>query len=180
MSIVTIDTEHLTQEQVATLLGVSIKSIDNYTKYATDPMPFGKIPNKKTGKSYNWTEVFKWWTERENKKAEKYLKFTPKDAIEAAKLEGQNLKNELDQIEIERKKGILVEAEDVARVWSNALVDIKQSLRNVGHIAATDIIDGMTYNKKKKVIDTLIFQNLKTVIEKVEDDSIEVPANETS
>jgi hypothetical protein len=38
----------------------------------------------------------------------------------------------------------------------------------------------MTYNKKKKIIDTLIFQNLKTVIEKVEDDSIEVPANETS
>lgn len=179
MSIVTIDTEHLTQEQVATLLGVSIKSIDNYTKYALDPIPFTKLTDKKTGKSYNWTEVFKWWTERENKKAEKYLKFTPKDAIEAAKLEGQNLKNELDQIEIEKKKGNLLEVDDVAKVWSDALVDIKQSLRNVGHIAATDIIDGMTYNKKKQVIDALIFQNLNTVIEKVEDDSVEVSANET-
>lgn len=168
----TIDYEKLTIDQVARLLGISREMINTYTKAQKDPIPFSPIPNKKVGKTFNWTPVLAWWIARKTKQAERVSTFSPKDAIEAAKLEGQNLKNELDQIEIDIKKANLLEASDVINTWSCALVDIKQSLRNVGHIAATDIIDGMTYAKKKTIIDDLIFQNLSSVIESVKTDEI--------
>jgi hypothetical protein len=168
-----IDLEHLDKTTISQLLCVSLKSIDNYTKDKDNPLPFQTVGSIK---EYNWNLVLPWWIARKMPKST----FFASTEIEVAKLQAVNLQNQKLQLEVDLIEGRTLEASDVARVWSNALVDIKQSLRNVGHIAATDIIDGMTYNKKKKVIDTLIFQNLKTVIEKVEDDSIEVPANETS
>jgi len=169
----TIDYDKLTIDQVSRLLGISREMVNTYTKDLKNPIPFTPIPDKKIGKTFKWSDVFVWWIGKKTKQADRISTFTPKDAIEAAKLEGQNLSNELSQIEIDLKKGNLLEATDVSATWSSALVDIKQALRNVGHIAATDIIDGMTYNKKKSVIDALIFQNLTSVIDKVDAAEVE-------
>lgn len=166
MTLITIETEKLNQEQVARLLGVTTKSIENYTKLEIDPIPFS-LTEKKIGKSYKWSDVLAWWIKRKVGQGP-VARFKPEDELTAAKLAGQNLKNELDQIEVEVRKGNLLDVNDVRNTWSNALSNIKQSLLNVGHTAAIEIIDGMPYAKKKSVIDTLLFQNLTEVIEAVE------------
>jgi hypothetical protein len=171
MSLINIDTEHLTLDQVAILLGVSIKSVDNYTKYAIDPMPYSKLPDKKIGKSYNWIEVLNWWIKRENKKLEKSFKFTPADELAQAKLDNINKQNQKLQLEIDEKEGTLLNAAEVEKVWSNTLLDIKNSLLNVGHTASGSITANMNYNKKKELIDTLIFDALDGVINKVSNDA---------
>jgi len=151
--------EELTKDQVGQLLNCSPKSLDNYVKLPDNPLPWhprGKI------KYYVWNEVFEWWIARKTGKAGL---FKPKDDLDAAKLAGQNLHNEMDALDLEVKKGNLLEVEDVRKIWSDSLVDIKQSLLNVGYIAATDIIDGMKHSKKKKIIDDLIFSSLNKVIE---------------
>ena len=170
----TIDYDKLTIEQVARLLGMTRESINIYTKDLANPIPFSPIPDKKIGKTFKWSDVLTWWIAKKTKHIEKTAGFTKKEALEEAKLEGQNLSNEMAQIEIDLKKGSLLEADDVRNTWSEALVTIKQSLRNVGHTCSVDIIDGMSYAKRKKVIDDAIFLSLTSVIESVE------PTNEVS
>lgn len=159
----TFDLNNLNKIEVASLLGRDTKSVDLYTKEDNDPLPWhptGKI------KYYIWSEVLDWWIRRHTKK---YTQYAPKDDLTAAKLEGQNLSNEKDSLEIAKRKGELVEASDVKSTWSNALVDIKQSLLNVGHTCSIDIIDTMTYATKKRIIDDAIFASLNKVIEDVKD-----------
>lgn len=155
------DINRLTQIQVATLLECTERSIDIFRKQAADPLPFHQLPGQ--FKTYVWSECKAWLLRKEGRKAVK-AGGNAKDDIDAAKLEGQNLANEKTQIEIDIRKGQLLEVADVRAVWADGLVGIKQGLLNVGHVAATDIVDGMSYAKKKDIIDRLNFANLEKVI----------------
>jgi hypothetical protein len=159
-----INFEHLTKEHTAKLLGCSIHSVDLYVKQKDDPLTYRDDEGK--FKYYVWSEVFAWRLRREVRKAPKQ-DFDAKDEINEAKLQGQNLINEKLQIELDTRKSHLLEEADVKQVWSDALVSIRQALLNVGHTAATDITSNMTYSKKKKLIDALVFQNLEQVIKEV-------------
>jgi hypothetical protein len=155
------DLEHLSREQIATLLGVSVKSIDAYTKRADDPL----LVHDEIGKFrfYKWSEALPWKLRFEvNKLPQKAFK--AKDDLTSAKLEGQNLLNEKANLELQVRKGELLEAKDVEKTWADAFVDIRQSLVNVGHTVAIEITDGMSYIKKKRIIDTGIFAALNTVV----------------
>jgi hypothetical protein len=157
-----LDLDNLTRDHLANLFGCSEKTIDNYTKLKEDPLPYksrGKF------KAYVWSDVFKWKLKQVIQKAPA-RDFTEKDNLEAAKLEGQNLKNEREKLELDARKGELLEVNDVRQTWSDSLAEIKQALRNAGHTAAESITSDMTYGKKKEIIDSLIFKNLAEVIEK--------------
>lgn len=155
--------QQLGREEIATLLCVTTKSIEVWTKQEINPLPFHLSETKKY---YVWEECLNWYV---NNKVVKYQKFKPADELAQAKLEGVNLSNQKLQLEIDEKEGTLLNAAEVEKVWSNILLDIKNSLLNVGHTASGSITANMNYNKKKEIIDTLIFDALDGVINKVEE-----------
>ena len=161
------DTKKLTRDEVAELLGVTYKTIENYFNQKDDPLPY-YLDNQK--KVFNWSDVLSWVIRRNTVKA---VKFKPEDDIQAAKLEQLNKQNQKLQLEIDEKEGRLLSVEDVEKTWSDTLVDIKSSLINIGHTCAIDIIDGMNYNKKKSIIDIAIFKSLNNVIKKLSESNIE-------
>lgn len=161
----TIDLKHLQREEIATLLDVTTKSIEVWTKQEANPLPYHF---EGTIKYYIWSECLQWHV---NNKIIKYQKFKPADEITEAKLEGINLQNQKLQMEIDEKEELLLNASDVKQVWSDSLVTIRQNLLNVGHVAATEIIDGMKYKTKKNLIDALIFSNLDKVIKDARDNN---------
>lgn len=153
--------DHLTREEARTLLGVSAKSMELYVKRTDDPLPFYEEAGK--FRWYKWNEVLAWKIRFEVGKLPQKA-FKAKDSLDAAKLEGVNLDNKRKLLESAVREGELLEAKEVAQTWSDALVTIRQSLISVGHNAASQITDGMTYAQKKTLIDTGIFASLNTVI----------------
>jgi len=73
-----------------------------------------------------------------------------------------------------------MEVSEIETVWSNILLDIRNSLLNVGHMASGSINGTMDYNKKKTLIDNLIFDALDNVINKVEAEEVEIIDNAIS
>lgn len=159
-----IDFKMLTADQVAILLDVTIKSVDNYVKQEIDPLPVFH-PNNTNRRAFNWLDVLAWYKRRLKGYS---TKAKPADDLTQAKLETQNLITQKLQLEIDEKEGTLVLSDDVERVWSSVLIDIKNSLINVGHTCAIDITDNMSYNKKKSIIDTAVFDAVENVINAVE------------
>jgi hypothetical protein len=154
----------LSRTDVSKLFNVTYKTIENWYKRTDDPLPYHLDGQSKY---FVMTECLEWYV-RMNTPKQTVVQFKPKSELDEAKLEGQNLRNEAEQIELDVRKGKLLEVEDVRRTWSDALVTIRQSLINVGHVAATEITNGMRHNTKKKIIDGRIFASLNTVIEDVE------------
>ena len=164
---ITLDLTNCNKTQIALLLGVDVRTVDLYIKLPVDPLP--GYAKGSLGKYYLWEEVREWLIRRKTKKATgKADKFKPSELLADSKLVGQNLINEKAQLELEVRKGELLEATDVEKTWSDALVTIKQSLLNVGHGCAIDIVDSMSYAKKKALIDAAIFAGLETVIAETE------------
>lgn len=160
------DLKHLTKKQIQELLNRDQKTVDNWTKLEDDPIPRHHKIGTKMLFVYDWEEVLEWWIRKHTRKVERYI---PKSDLDGAKLLSQNIKNEHEQMELDARKETLLEVEDVRKTWSDNLVMIRQSLINVGHTVAGEIIDGMSHNAKKKLIDKRIFAALDTVIKETEE-----------
>ena len=153
----------LNKTEIATLLGVHVKSIENFYKQLEDPIPFHLDNNVKY---YVWSDCLDWWVRRHTSKL---TAFKPEEDLQAAKLAGQNLVNQKLQLDIDEKEGKLLDSSEVETLWGNTLLDIKNSLLNVGHLASGSILNDMTYSMKKELIDDLIFNSLSNVINSVQD-----------
>lgn len=165
-----IDLEHLNRNQIAEFLCVTVKTIDNWTALEKDALPYHN-PTDGSNSYYDWKECFKWIQERKEKEVKNSKGFKPERELTEAKLVGENLRNEKEQLQLEVLKGNLLEKSDIEKTWSDFLVIIRQTLLNVGHMASVDITEGMSYAKKKDAIDSRIFEALENVITQIQQEA---------
>ncbi|WP_306600749.1 hypothetical protein [Geothrix sp. 21YS21S-2] len=146
------DLARLSQKELAKLLRVEDRTVRN--------LKDEKIPCHGEGRGmyYVWDEVEPWWFDRRMRLVG--LKKTdavgvPDIFISEARKAAADA--EIAEMKAETMKGGLLEAAAVEVIWSEHIAIAKAKLRSISPRVAVQLMDGMTVQERKALIDEGIF-----------------------
>lgn len=142
-------------EQVCRLLDIDKRTLINWTDKEETPCP--SKPNDGTRDSrfprfYEWEVVLAWYVRREINKALKRLGSAPVDKADAD-FRNASAAATLKEMKILQQCGQLVEASQIADVWTNKIQTAKKLLLTIPHKAAQRLGDGLGYQERKTIIE---------------------------
>ena len=119
----------LTQAELARIIGVTTRTIRNWVKdndQGDHPFPRHQ-GTRANSEHYHLTQVINWLIEDATRAAQRRLEATPEDQA-AATLRKTLAEAELKEVELARRKDELIEAADVERTWTSAILRFRGTL----------------------------------------------------
>jgi phage terminase Nu1 subunit (DNA packaging protein) len=177
----------ISQAELAKILEVTARTIRNWILENQDgdyPFPIAvKSVSKTTGDKYNLSHVVSWLMADAARKAVAKLDASDVNK-DAASLRKTLAEAELKEMELARRKGELLEVQDIERTWTGALARFRSTLLGCRGSLAEDVLrlEHPTFPLVAEIYDGYVYQALTELSElkdseaqsEVEDIEIEI------
>ena len=172
------DWKNLNQDQLAEVLGPTTRSIRGWIKTAegTD-LPFPRHQGiRKTSDAYCLTKVIDWLIKDAARGASTKAVGTTAEEQSAATLRKTLAEAETKELELQLRKGQLVEVGDLELTWTSALARFKSTLLGSRASLAEDVLrlEQVTFVAIAEIYDKVIYAALTDLSELKADEASEV------